>query len=188
MDIKKPSLSDKILTNTKDNPRLKPEMYNALNGQIVIEFNTVSLFQSMYAWCEGKGFKGASKFFQNRVKEEQMHVNKVYQYILDKGMLAVTPTIQSPTTEYIDLYDITESCRLYQVGVTQSYEKIGELAISLGDHTTYNFIQFFLEDQIKEEATFITLCDQYKILSQGGMTGLAWIELDEMFEDLVEID
>jgi len=185
MDIKKPSLNDKTLVNTKTSPRLKPEMYDALNGQIVIEFNTVSLFQSMYAWCEGKGYTNASKFFQSKVKEEQGHVNRVYKYLLDKGMLSITPVIQAPTTEYIDLYDIIESCRVYQIGVTQSYEKIGELAISLGDHSTYNFIQFFLNDQIDEEATFITLCDQYKILSQGGMTGLAWIELDEMFEDLV---
>ena len=186
MEIKKPSLKDTELTKTKSAPRLKPEMYDALNGQVVIELNTVSLFQSMYACTEAKGFSGASKFFQDRVKEEQMHVNKVYQYKLDKGMHPITPVIQAPTFEYIDLYDIIESCREYQVGVTQSYEKIGELAISLGDHTTYSFIQFFLEDQIKEEATFITLCDQYKTLAIGSMTGLAWMKLDKLIGNLVK--
>lgn len=184
--IKKPSVREDILLKVKDSPRLKPEMIDALNGQIVIELNTVSLFQAMYAWCEGKGFAGASKFFQSKVKEEQGHTNRVYQYILDKGMTPITPTILQPTTDYIDLYDVIESCRLYQVGVTQSYEKIGELAIASGDHTTYNFIQFFLHDQIDEEATFITLCDQYRILSLGGMTGLAWMQLDDMLGDLVE--
>jgi ferritin len=184
MEIKKPSVKEVDLLKTKSSQRLQPEMLDALNGQVIIEFNTVSLFQSMYAWCEGKGFVNASKFFQGKVKEEQGHVNRVYKYVLDKGLCPITPVINQPTTDYIDLYDIIESCRLYQVGVTQSYEKIGELAISLGDHSTYNFIQFFMEDQIQEEATFITLCDQYKILSIGGMTGLAWLQLDELFEDL----
>lgn len=186
MEIKKPSLNVKTVLNTKDNKRLMPEMVDALNGQIVIEFNTVSLFQSMYAWCEDKGFSNASKFFQWKVREEQGHVNKVYTYMLKKGILPTTPIIIQPTKDYLDLYDIIEECRLYQVGVTQSYEKIGELAISLGDHTTYNFIQFFLADQIDEEETFITLCSQYKTLSIGGMSGIAWMELDELFEELIE--
>jgi ferritin len=186
MEIQKPSVKANLVKKSKDSSRLKPEVYSALNGQIVIELNTVSLFQSMYAWCEDRGFAGASKFFQSKVKEEQGHTNRVYQYVLNKGMLAITPTITSPTTEYLDLYDIIETCRLYQVGVTTSYEKLGELALAVGDHTTYNFIQFFIHDQIEEEATFITLCSQYDILSIGGMTGLAWMQLDDLFEDLVE--
>jgi ferritin len=185
MEIKKPSLKEQSVLATKDAKRLKQEMIDALNGQIIIEFNTVSLFQSMYACTEDKGYANASKFFQKKVKEEQGHVNRVYKYMLDKGIQPITPPISQPTTYYTSLPDIIEECRLYQVGVTQSYEKIGELAIALGDHTTYNFIQFFLDDQVDEEATFITLSAQWKILSQGGVTGLALIQLDEMFEQFI---
>jgi len=187
MEVKKPSLTAKTVTTTAtEKQRLSPEMISALNGQVSIEFNTVSLFQSMWACTESRGFMNAAKFFAQKVKEEQGHVNRVYAYMLDKGIRPVTPAIPQPTQEYTDLYEIIETCRTYQVGVTTSYEKIGTLAQSTSDHTTYNFIQFFLDDQIQEENTFITLCDQYKILSQGGMTGIAWMELDKLFKKFID--
>jgi ferritin len=186
MEVKKPSLDSKTTLKTIDTQRLSPEIINALNNQISIEFNTVSLFQSMYAYTEQVGYSNASEFFQSKVKEEQGHVNRVYSYMLSKGIRPITPVIPQPTLDYKDLYNIIETCKLYQVGVTQSYEKLGSLALSKGDQTTYNFIQFFLEDQVQEENAFITLCDQYKILSQGGMNGLSWMKLDKLFKQFID--
>ena len=183
---KQPSVNVNTVLNTPDKQRLDAKIVETLNNQIIIEFNTVNLFQSMYAYTENAGMLNASKFFQQKVAEEQGHVNRVYKYMLDKGILPVTPPVDKPTTIYKDLYTIIEACRLYQVGVTQSYEKLGTLALSIGDQTTYNFIQFFLNDQIQEENTFITLCDQYKTLALGGMNGLSWIKLDKLFKQFTD--
>lgn len=180
MELKKPAIKNK-----DKKCRISDSIYAALNEQLKREFNASNIYLQMYSWCDVNGYVGASSFFKKHALEERDHMMKLYSYLLDKNKLAITPALEMPTSEYIDLYDIVESAKEHEFSVTDSYQKLAELCIAEGDHMTYDLVQWYLHEQLEEEAIFLTLCDRYNILAKGGMTGLAWIEFDEMLGDLV---
>lgn len=166
--------------------RLKPEIIKILNDQLLIEYNTLQQFQSMWLYCDLMGFSNAAKFFHKGVKEERLHVDRICNYMLKKNILPIIPSISNPKQNYNNLYEVIVEAKNYQFVVTDNYEKIGNLCMKIGDSTTFNFIQFFLEDQVNGENTFMTLEDQYKCLSQGGINGLVWRELDKSFKQFID--
>lgn len=180
MELKKPTV-----VKTIKGKRLCDKIYNTLNEQIWVEFNSSNIYLQMYAWCDVNGYTGAAKFFKKHADEERSHMMKMYEYILDRNMYACTPAIAQPNKEFIDLYDVVETAKEHEFTVTESYQKLSELCLAEGDHMTYDLAQWYLHEQVEEEAIFLTLCDRYNILAKGGMTGLAWIEFDDMLGDLV---
>lgn len=182
MDIKKPNTKSTISKES----RLDNEIYNTLNEQIWVEFNSSNIYLQMYSWCDVNGYVGGSAFFKKHAEEERNHMLKMYAFILDRNKLAITPALEMPAKEYIDLYDVVETAKEHEFTVTESYQKLSELALAKGDHLVYDLAQWYLHEQVEEESIFLTLCDRYNILSKGGMTGLAWIEFDEMLEELAE--
>lgn len=182
MDSKK--IEDAFSRN--NNKRLKPEIVKALNDQILIEYNTLQQFQSMWVYCDLMGFTNAAKFFKQGMKEERHHVDKLCDYLLRKNIMPVLPQVPAPKQNYSNLFEVVVDAKNYQFTVTDHYEKIATVCNKVNDATTLAFIQFFLEDQVNGENIFMTLEDEYKCLSQGGVNGLVWRELDRSFKQFID--
>ena len=151
--------------------RLSNEILNMLNERIKGEYEAANLYFAAGQWCEENGFLGTAKLLKKHYKEEHEHAAKLYQYIADRNAKTITPDIKAPIQSFIDLMDVMQEAYMHEKKVTDNYNKLAQICLDSGDFVTFNFIAWFLTEQIEEEATFKNYIDQLKIIGddKGGL-------------------
>jgi len=183
MDIKKPTLPkspDRLGVTVK---RLPQSIVDDLNKHIEAEAYSSQIYLAMSMWCEDNGYTGGAKLFKKYSEEELTHMNKLYQYILDRDYCPITPALEKPANEYSDILDVIETAYKHEIGVSDSYHVTADIAMKERCHTTYAFIHWFIKEQIEEEAKFANLIYKYNILMKTGLSGTALMEFDEILEE-----
>jgi len=124
----------------------------ALNDQVNAEIYSAYLYLSMSAYAEGTGLKGAANWLYTQAQEEMAHAIHMYQYVLDRGAAPVLPAIQSPEASFAGLTDIFKKVFAHEQKVTERLNKIATLAMQENDHACYQFIMWYVNEQVEEEA------------------------------------
>jgi len=182
MELKKPTTKspDRLGVTIK---RLPSVLEKDLNDHIQAEVYSSQIYLAMATWCEDNGYFGGAKLFRKYSEEELTHMHKLYQFLLDRDCMPMTPIIDKPQNEYSDILDVIETSYKHEIEVSDSYHVTGDLALKEGCHTTYAFIHWFIKEQIEEEAKFANLILKYNILMKSGVTGTALMEFDEILEE-----
>ena len=141
----------------------------SLIKQIQLEEQSSRIYMSMASWCEVNGFPGAAKFLYTHSDEERMHMTKLITYLNDKGGYAVLQPLEMPAHEFKNLLDVFEQILKHEEFVTESINKLFEVAFTQKDYTTSQFLQWYIEEQIEEESTFKGILDKFRLA--GNQTG-----------------
>ena len=124
----------------------------AINAQINREFYSAFLYLAMANDAMAKGFKGAASWFTVQFGEEQTHALKFAKYLQDQGAKVELAAIAEPKTEWKDLLDMFKDALAHEKKVTAWIGEIAELAVSEKDFATQNMLQWFINEQVEEEA------------------------------------
>jgi ferritin len=159
--------------------RLSAGINKLLNEQIKNELVSSQTYRAMSCWLDDKGWIGASRYYFKTAQEELGHMDKVYQYLFDRNVLAKVPSCGEVAQKFKDIRDVLEQSLTHEMGVTKNWEDISEAAKKEGDNTTYEFAQFFLKEQIEEEEKFRNLLFKLDLDMPDWKT-------DELFEQLMK--
>jgi ferritin len=143
---------------------LSSEILSLLNQQIKNELYSSQLYYSIASYLDDKGFNNIAKVFFKYAGEEFVHMQKIYEYIYDRNSRAITPDSVKPPVEFGNLRKIYELGLTHEIGITTNWETIATKARAINDNTTFNFSQWFVNEQIKEEAKMRDVLD---LLDQG---------------------
>ena len=160
-------------------------MTKALNDQIGMEANASNYYLSMASWCEITGYEGAANFFFQHSDEERQHMMKIIHYLIELGVPAVIPSVKQPPKKFNSLESICKTALNNEQAVTKSIHKMVELAQKEKDHSTYNFLQWFVNEQIEEEKIFETILQKFSLI---GRDKLAIYEIDKSFANMQSAD
>lgn len=143
----------------------------ALNKQIVKEASSSQFYLSMASWAESKGFNGTSKFLYKHSDEERVHMLKLVKFINERGGLAEIPALEKPPVSFDSLEKIFETLLEHEMDVTESINNIVDICLQEKDYTTHNFIQWYVSEQLEEEALARTILDKLRMIGsdKGGM-------------------
>lgn len=166
----------KINEEVEQIPRLSQSILDVLNAQIKNELVSSQIYRGMSCYLDDKGWPGASKYFFKIGGEELAHMDKVYNFIFDRNAKAVVPAIEAVKQEFEDIRNVIEESLVHEIQVTKQWESISQLAKTEGDNTTYQFAQWFLNEQIEEENKF------REILFKLDLDMPNW-KVDELFEE-----
>jgi ferritin len=125
----------------------------ALNRQINKEFFSSYLYLSMSAHSEALELSGFANWFAVQAQEEQTHGMKIYNYLVQKGVKIELEAIEKPETEFKNIQVMFKKALQHEQMMTRSFNELSDLAMELKDHSTYNFLQWFVNEQVEEEAT-----------------------------------
>ena len=142
-------------------------MTEALNEQLGKEAYASFLYLSMAAWLEHKGLEGAAQFMFRQSDEERMHMMKIFNYLLEMDQVAVVPKVDQPPKTYKSVQTIFSDAYKHEQGVTASIHKLVNLAIKENDHSTHNFLQWYVEEQREEETLMRTIIDKINLIGDG---------------------
>jgi len=147
----------------------------ALNGQLRSELYSGYLYAAMYSYFESRNLKGFANWMSVQVQEELAHAQKLIGYILERGGKPKFGSIDAPPAEWKSPLAVYEAAYEHERGVTQAINDLVDVAISVRDHATATMLQWYVTEQVEEEASFDQIVQQ---LSLAGDNGAALLMID----------
>lgn len=157
--------------------KISPKMKKALNDQVALESSASNSYLAMASWCEVTGYQGAANYFYVQSDEERTHMLKIIHYLNDMAAIASIPAIKSPSGVYKSLEGLIKTALKNEQTVTKAIHKMVEIAQKEKDHSTYVFLEWFVNEQVQEETKFETLLQKFDLI---GRDKLAINEIDKI--------
>ena len=150
---------------------LSDTINKALNEQINAEFFSAYLYYSMAAYFEDIGLPGAANWMHHQGIEEMTHGAKIFNYIGDRGGRVILDAIDQPQSEWPSPLAAFEAVYEHEVVVTGLINRLVKLAREESDFNTDNFLQWFVAEQVEEEASADEIVQRLKLVEQdkGGL-------------------
>ena len=147
---------------------IKQEIEDAINGQINAEFYSSYLYLSMSAYFESTDLKGMANWMIAQAQEEISHGMKMYSFVLERGGVVKLDPIEGPPIVWDSPLAVYEHALRHEEHVTSLINELVDLAIEEKDHATKNFLDWFVDEQVEEEASASEVVQQLKIIGDNG--------------------
>lgn len=154
---------------------ISKKMADALNEQINRELYSAYLYQAMAAYAEYTGLSGFANWFMVQYKEETEHATRFYHYILEQGAQIQLKSIAEPPQNFESPLQMFEETLKHEQFVTKSIYDLVDLSIEEKDHATHIFLQWFVTEQVEEEANDNEIISKLKLAGEKG-NGLFMID------------
>ncbi|MEL1240634.1 ferritin [Flavobacterium flavipallidum] len=143
----------------------------ALNKQIRIEAESSQTYLSMACWAEVHGLEGIAQFMYAQSDEERAHMLKLIKYVNERGGHAQVTDLKAPKTTYTTFKEMFEELYKHEVFVSDSINELVHITFSEKDYATHNFLQWYVSEQIEEEATAKNILDKINLIGddKGGL-------------------
>ncbi len=132
---------------------ISKEMQDALNGQINAEGYSSYLYLAMSAYLHSINLRGFAHWMRVQTQEELGHSIKIYDYVNGRGGRPVLKQIEAPPSDWKSPLEVFEAAYGHECMITGLINTLVDKAISEGDHATNVFLQWFVTEQVEEEAT-----------------------------------
>ena len=141
---------------------LTPNMLHALNAQINMELTAYYTYLSMSAWFTSENLNGLAAWMRHHADEEMMHAMKIYDFIQQRRGQVTLQAIPGPSVQWHSAVAALEDALHHEEAVTASINRLVDLARQERDHATDSFLQWFVDEQVEEEAVVDELLQQLK--------------------------
>lgn len=150
---------------------LSKKIEAALNGQVETEAMSSQFYLAMASWAETQGLNGTAAFLYRHSDEERLHMLKLIKFINERGGRAVVPLLAQPPKTFKDITHIFSNLLQHETKVTGEINKLVDICLREKDYTTHNFLQWYVSEQIEEEALARTLIDKLNLIGndKGGL-------------------
>ncbi|MEZ7499266.1 ferritin [Flavobacterium sp. Arc3] len=150
---------------------LSKTIETALNKQVRIEAESSQIYLSMASWSETNGLEGISKFMYAQSDEERIHMLKVMKFINERGGHAQVTELKAPKTNYETFQEMFEELYKHEVFVSNAINELVHIALTEKDYASHNFLQWFVAEQIEEEAQAKNILDKIHLIGddKGGL-------------------
>ena len=144
-------------------------MQEALNAQINLEQYSAQLYTAMSAQCTAKSFKGFAHWLRIQAAEETAHAVKLIDFLLDRGGKLELKPIAAPPTEFGGAIQVFEKTLDHEKGVSAKIHALFERARVEKDYASEIALQWYVSEQVEEEATVSEIVDHlHAVGDQGG--------------------
>ncbi len=148
---------------------MEEKIVNELNKQLNKELFSAYLYFGMAAFLEEKKFKGSAKWMEKQATEEMLHAVKFYKYLIDSNEKVELSDIPKANANWQSLSNVFASALKHEKVVSESIHKLASLPLELKDHATYNFLEWFISEQVEEEATLQGIIDQLEMIGNNSV-------------------
>jgi ferritin len=151
---------------------IKDSLIKALSDQVNAEYYSAYLYLTMSAYADRVGYKGIANWLFVQVQEETAHGTHIYQHLLERGAAPSFSDVKAPPASYGSIKEVFEKVLTHERHVTELINRIASLSVKEEDHATYNFISWYVNEQVEEESAAGDLVA--KLNNIGGNTGLLY--------------
>lgn len=156
--------------------KIPNQINDLINEQIGHEMFNSHLYYQIESWFESKNLHGFGKFFKTQGDEtgEQLHARKFIEYINDRNGTVEIPAIDKPSVSFKSVIEIMQAYLNQEEDTTQRLYNIEKNAIDIGDYTTRDFLNWYLNEQIEEENLAQTMLSKAQLINENPTAILLW--------------
>lgn len=149
---------------------ISPKIEKALNQQVQLEAESSQIYLAMASWAEVEGYNGVSDFLYKHADEERIHMLKLVKFINERGGHGIIPKLEQPPMKYKGVKPLFEQVLNHEIHVSEEINKLVDICLKEKDYTTHNFLQWYVSEQIEEEALARRVIDKLKLIGddKGG--------------------
>ena len=144
------------------------KIQDAFNKQLNAELFSSYLYLSMSAYFDSQTLKGMANWMRMQAQEEVQHAMKFYDFINDRGGRVVLAPVEGPETEWDSPLAAFEGAHKHECKVTGLIHDLVDLAIKEKDHAANAFLQWFVTEQVEEEASVTEIADKLRLVGDRG--------------------
>ncbi|SFW61139.1 ferritin [Cellulophaga fucicola] len=150
---------------------LSKNIEKALNDQIKIEAESSQIYLAMACWAEVKGLEGVAGFMYDQSNEERDHMLKLIKFVNERGGHAQISELAAPNVTFTSFKEMFEKLFDHEVFVSNSINELVHISLQEKDYATHNFLQWYVSEQIEEEAMARTILDKINLIGddKGGL-------------------
>ena len=156
-----------------------------INEQINAELYSAYLYLSMSAFCESLSLSGFANWMYVQFQEENSHAMKFYRYLNERGGRVELEAIEKPPASWDNVIEVFREVYAHEQKVTALINDLADLAIQERDHATVNMLQWYVDEQVEEEANASDLVAQLEMIEGKGS---ALLMLDRELKQRVFVD
>jgi ferritin len=154
---------------------LSKKIEEALNDQINAELYSSYLYLAMSAYFASKSLNGFANWMRQQVQEELFHAMKMYNYVNERGGRVILKSIDQPQTEWDSTQAVFDHVLAHEQKVTGLINDLVDMALNNRDHASHIFLQWFVSEQVEEEATAGEIVDKLRLIG-GDANGLFMLD------------
>ncbi len=156
---------------------LSPKIEKALNEQVLLEAESSQIYLAMASWAEVEGYSGIAAFLYKHSDEERMHMLKLVKFINERGGHGIIPQLKAPSAKYKGVKELFQQVHDHEILVSKEINRLVDICLKEKDYTTHNFLQWYVSEQIEEEALARQIMDKLKLIG-GDKSGLYMFDRD----------
>ncbi|MBP1994823.1 ferritin [Paenibacillus eucommiae] len=141
---------------------LNETLSEALNEQMNFEFYSAHVYLAAAGYCSAESWDGYANFFMVQAEEERFHAMKIYKYLNDRGKRVKLAGFEAPNNEYSSILEAFEHAYAHEIVVTKRIYDLSDLAMNDREHATIQFLKWFIDEQVEEEAMFDSIIQKLK--------------------------
>ncbi|UCD74330.1 MAG: ferritin [Phycisphaerales bacterium] len=142
-------------------------LQDSFNRQINAELYSAYLYLAMSSWFDSQNFPGMASWMRIQAQEEQQHALKFYDFVQERDGRVILTAIEAPQGEWSSPLAAFEDALAHERKVTGMINDLVDLAIAEKDHAANVFLQWFVTEQVEEEATAGQIVDRLKVVADN---------------------
>ena len=152
---------------------IKKSIAEELNQQINRELHSAYIYLGMSAYCVQRGLDGFANWLKVQAKEESSHALKIMGYLQDRSVEVTLFEVPKPQVRFGSLQEVFEKTLEHEKYISECISGIAAMALEEKDLMTYEFLQWFLKEQVEEEASANAVLDKIELVGEQGPVVLA---------------
>jgi ferritin len=154
---------------------LDSALEQALNDQITLEYASAYAYTAFGAWLDAESLPGMAGWMQSQAEEEQTHAQRFARFVLDRGNRVRLGAIDAPRADYDSPLEVFELALAHEQRVTAAINDMYASAVAAKDYASLPLLDWFVNEQVEEEATVQQIIDD---LRRVGTEGHALLMID----------
>jgi ferritin len=147
--------------------KINKKVEDAINKQVNAEIYSAYLYLGMSAKCTELNLKGMANWFYVQAQEEMTHAMKFYRFVLERGGRAVLPAVEGVRTDWAAPLEMFETAYEHEQKVSALINNIMDIAIAERDHATASMLNWFIDEQVEEEANASEISEKLKLIASS---------------------
>jgi ferritin len=166
---------------------LSETLTKAINDQIQFEYYSAFIYKAMQAYFEDEDLPGMANWMDIQFQEEMSHAEKMFNFVCETGGRVELQAMDAPRNEYSSPLEAFEISLEHEQIVTSRINDLMELAQQEKNHAAQIFLQWFVTEQVEEEASVGHIIAKLKRVQEDGR-GLMMIDQELAQRTFTPID
>jgi ferritin len=140
----------------------------AFNRQIDLELESSTAYLQMAAYFDDRSLSGFAAWMRVQSEEERAHALKFFDYVLERGNHVQLGSLPAPPGGFDSPVSVFAAALEQERKVSQAIGDLYRQASEAADAASFPLLQWFLEEQVEEEATVSEILDQLRMIGDNG--------------------